>query len=128
MTTLAQARQLMADALTAVDGIERVEASSARALVRAGHGWVNVGAASPSRFGGVNNVPLTAVVVLGADKGSADEALNDVLSPALTAVTKIPDLGFFNASAEPQEVPITLPNGAEGTVYALVITITVEVS
>lgn len=128
MTTLAEARQAMADLLSAVDGVERVEASSGRALLRAGHGWVNVGPVTPARFGGVCNVTLTAVVVAGADKASADEALNTLLVPCLNAVTSDPDLGFFNASAEPTELPVTLPNGAEGVLYVLTVTITTEVS
>ncbi len=126
--TLAEPRAALAAVLSSVTGVETVEAQSGKHLLRSGYGWVNVGPTTPSRFGGVCNVTLTAVIVLGSDKSQADESLNTLSVACVNAVTTAETFGAFNASADPQELPITLPNGGEGTLYVLAVTITTEVS
>ncbi len=126
--TLAEARAALAAVLSSVSGVETVEAQSGKHLLRSGYGWVNVGPVTPSRFGGVCNATLTGVIICGPDKSAADELLNTITVACLNAVTTAETFGAFNASADPQELPITLPNGGEGTLYVLAVTITTEVS
>lgn len=127
MTTLAEARQAMADALSGLAWAETVEPAPSRSLLRPKCGWVTVSEISPAAFGGVCNATLTAVLVVGsaADEAASEAAINEVAVAAFNAVTE--SLPFFDASLEPSSLNFSA-GGRDVSLYVLAITLTTEVS
>lgn len=118
---LTQARQAVADALSAIDGLN-FRPHPTVAQPRTGDGWVVVTRLEPADFA-ATTATLTAVVILGADEAKAEQLVDDLGVPMLAAVTKAPDLNPADASLVQQ----ALVAGPTGTLYALALTLTLEV-
>lgn len=123
MANIAAQRAVLASVLSAASGM-RV-AVERPTLARAGDGWVNVGKVAPSTFSAATcDCTFVAVLVLGSDERRAGELVASLSVPIVNAVTQGP-LHPDSVSLE----PATLPAGdsSPGDVYALVLTLTLEV-
>ena len=126
MTTLRQARDIVATALTSalpgtISGRPPVHAAAV------GDGWVSVRRVYPGpRFGGVLAADLEVLIVLGTDEMTAEDAVDSLAPIAVTAITTdatITALGVGNISLEPQVVVIDSPDPAQ--LFALVLAVTI---
>lgn len=120
MTTIAEARQEIADALSAIDTLN-VQPKPIR-NPRANDGWVIVSRMTPSRFGGVHMATFLVVIMLSADEVTAEARLDELSSDVLNATA---DLNTTDVVLEPAEVMV----GQQSTpLYALTLTLSMEVS
>jgi hypothetical protein len=123
VATIAEQRSLLASLLTGVGGLTvRAERPT---QPRTGDGWVNVSRVVPGLSVTSCDCTLVAVLVLGSDERKAGELIATLSVPIVNAVTRGP--------LHPSDVgiePATLPAGdsTPGDVYALILTLTVEVN
>lgn len=123
MTTLGQARELLAAALTAVDGVTEVVAHGIKAQLRPGCGWTRVTAVQPAGFR-TANATLEAYLVLGPDETSAEQQLEDLAVPLLDAASTIDELPGFGFSVEPAVMSVS----PQQSLFVVVVSLTTEVS
>lgn len=117
--TLTEAREALAAALSAVDGVT-VAARPSAAAPQPGDGWVVLSRLAPSTFTACT-ATLTAVVTLGADEALA-ETLAETYAVALLDAATTGSLNPTDVSLEPQALV-----GGTGVIYALALTLTLEV-
>jgi len=120
-TTLTEAREAVADALTALEGLN-VRARGPVKLPRTGDGWVTVGRLTPASYTACS-VTVVAVIILGADTAAAEELLDLWAVDIIDAVTTAEDLPVSDVALE----PITLVVESGATLHALTVTLTTEV-
>lgn len=123
MASINEQRALLASVLSGVSGLSvRTERPT---QARAGDGWVNVGRVAPGLPTTACDCTFTVVVVLGSDERRANEMLATLSVPIINAVTQ----GALHPSDVGLE-PATLPAGdsTPGDVFALILTLTLEVS
>ena len=89
MSTITQARELLATALSAVPGYTVSPRPSKRPSVRPGDGWITMGQITPTDFAHCN-VTLTATVAFGTDLFLAEERAEDDAMLLLEAVNSAP--------------------------------------
>lgn len=120
--TLTEARQALADALTAVDGVTLVVAHGVKAQLRPGHGWTRVLELAPTSFR-TSNATLEAYIVLDLAEVTAEAQLDALAVPLLDAAATIETLPAFNITVEPAVMNIA----QNQSLYVLVVTLTTEV-
>ena len=121
--TLAEARALLAAALTAVEGVTEVTATGFRSQLRAGYGWTRVAAVRPASFR-TSVVDLEAIVVLGQDELTAEAQLDALAVPLLDAATNILELPAAGVTVE----PVVMSTGPTSSLFVLVVSLSTEVS
>jgi hypothetical protein len=122
VSTLAEAREAVATALSTVVGVD-VRARPWRSAGKPGDGWVNVTRVVPAGFVGAY-ATLSAVVILSADDVDAEASLDVLATTLMNAVTGS-DLNPADVVLEPATVPV----GQSATpLYVLVLTLTLEVT
>lgn len=122
--TLVEARQALADVLSDLPGVGRATTHQTKKDPRNGDAWVAVRELTPSRFGGVCNVQLVGFICLGPVAQVAEERVDALAVPALNAVTE--SIACFGVKVE--TVELNLSDSPTGSVLALLITLTTEVS
>jgi hypothetical protein len=119
--TLTQAREALALALTAVDGLN-VRPRPGVKYPRPGDGWVTVGQMEPADYTRTT-VTLVAVIILGADETSAEEHMEtwavNVIDTATTADFPVSDVVLE---------PISLVIESGTALNAMTLTLTTEVA
>lgn len=122
MASITAQQTALADVLSdAFGGDVRTEpVTSPKAL----DGWVNIGKVVPGSTMTTCDCTFTAVLILGSDARKAAESLRTLPVAIIAAVTT----GALHPSDVSLE-PVTLPAGdvAPGELYALVLTLTLEV-
>lgn len=118
--TLAQAREDIATVLSGV-GAFSVRPRPIKSP-RLNDGWVVISRLTPGDFS-TCLATLTAVLILGSDEVKAEEMFESVGVQAVDALTKS-DLNCTDVSLEAQ---ILVVDGAGSSLYALAITLTMEV-
>lgn len=121
MATLTQARQALADALSAVPSVT-VRPRPGKAVPKPGDGWVTVSRIEPADFLACT-ATLAAVVVLSADEVKAEDALNDMGVALIDAVTSS-SLNTADVQLDPQAIVV---GQTASPLYAAVITVSVLV-
>ena len=91
---------------------------------RAGDGWVLIGRVTPGSTLTTFDVVLTGVLVLGSDQRAAAVLLRTLPTNVVRALTT-GELHPQDVSVEPAELPAG--EVASGPMYALIVTLTVEV-
>lgn len=120
MKTITTAREALAAALSAIDGLA-VRPRPGLKNPRPGDGWIIAGKITPAGYTDAT-VVLTAVIVLGQDQASAEDLYETWAVDALDTATKITDMPVADAAAEPGTLP------TEGApLYGFTITLTTEV-
>lgn len=122
MTTIQEARQALADAVSTLPDVTCV-ARPVPGNTRPGDGWVTVGRVAPGQFIGSRLLTLSAFVVLGSDERLADQKIDELSVPLLEAT--YPLFGI-SPSVEPQI--ITAGEAVPGNIYALALSVTIEIS
>lgn len=120
MPTVTEARQALADALSALPGVTMMlrEPRTARAL----DGWTTAGTVTPETFR-TSMAALQAVVLLSADYLTADEAY-DTLATAAVDAASTGGLGTSDVRVESGIVPV---GDQSSPMYALIVNVTMEV-
>lgn len=119
MTTLAQVRQQIADALSAATG-GTVHPKPPVHAAQQGDGWVTAPKLTPGRRFGVLSASITVVIVAGADIADADAYL-DAAGPALVQALAESDLGVHTVVVEPVQLV-----DAGGQLHALLVSCVAE--
>lgn len=96
---IADARQALADALSAVDGLA-VRPRPPVPSPRPGDGWIVVARWRPSTFR-CSDVTLQAIISLGTDTASSERLLDELAPAALDAAGAVPGLPTGDLSLEP---------------------------
>jgi hypothetical protein len=112
-------RQAVADALNTVAGLN--VSARPKTAVRGLDGWVTVGRVTPSTFT-LCMATFTAVVLLAADELAAETLIESLTVPCINALTAA--LNTADVSVEPATV---LVGNQSSPMYALTITLTLEV-
>lgn len=120
--TLAQARETLAAALSAVEGIETVAAHGAKVQLRPMVGWTRVLSVAPAGFR-TSRAVLEAYIVLGPTELDAEQQLDSLAVTLLDVAASIEDLPAANVAVEPA-VMATSPSTS---LPVLVVTLTTEV-
>lgn len=123
---LTDARMAVAEALNGIEGL-RVTARPVKGNLRPNDGWVTVNTVSPGEYlGGAVLAVLNAYVSLGADEKKADEQVDELSAQILYAIINSNDIFAYDLSIQPQA--IIAGEGVPGQVFALALTLTVELS
>lgn len=123
MASIAQQQDAIAAAITALGTFSvRLEPP---AQAKAGDGWVNVGRVVPGSTMTTCDCTFVVVLIVGADARQASRQIRTLPVQLVNAVTASPTLHPDGVTVE----PATLPAGdvAPGELYALVLTLTLEV-
>jgi len=119
---LAEARDALAAAVSTLDDVTCV-AHPIPGNLRVGDAFVTVGRCRPGQFLGSVTQALSAYVVLGSDEALADTKVDELTVPLLMCVQ---DLYAADVSVEPQQIIVSGP--VPGTVFALALSITLDLS
>lgn len=126
MTTLAQVRQQIADALSAATG-GTVHPKPPVHAAQQGDGWVTAPNLVPgNRFGAAYDIDVTTVIVAGPDVGAADTYLDDIglaLVDALTVADTSPAVPVHSVRVEPVQL-----TDSGGSLHVLLVSCTVELT
>lgn len=123
MTTLTQARTALAAALSTVAGVT-VHSRGAVPDPRHGDGWVTVGPATDGQMWRSADVKLSAIVVVGPDEATAEQAIDDLTIPLLLA-SDLDDVPTSDRTVQPQLVTVGT-NAAP--LYALIVSVSVQIT
>lgn len=121
MTSLAQARQAVATALSGVSGLT-VQPSPTVRSHRAGDGWVTAGRMTPADFSRCM-VQLSAVVLLSPDEVKAEALLDELAVSMIDAVTSA-TIPTSDVALEPTSL---LVGNDSSPMYGAVLTLSTEV-
>jgi hypothetical protein len=124
VATISEQRAAIAAAISPAAGMSvRTERPG---IARAGDGWVNLTRVAPSAFANTTcDATFTVVLVLGADERRAVELAATLSVPVINAVTT----GALHPDGVAIETAV-IPAGdsAPGDLYALILTLTLEVA
>jgi hypothetical protein len=123
VTTIAEVRTQLADALSALDGFD-VLARDAGRNPKPLAGFVVLGPMEPTGFGGVVKATVTAVIYLGPDRKRADELLEE-WGPVVVRTVSVLDLGAVSVQLNPEQLLVGDP--PVSSAYAVTVSLSVEV-
>lgn len=122
MASIAQQQDAVAAAVTAL-GTFTVR-SEPPVQAKAGDGWVNIGQVTPGSTLTTCDCTFVVVLIIGSDARQAAKQLRTLPVQLVNAVTTGP-LHPDGVTVEPAELPAG--DVAPGSLYALVLTLTLEV-
>lgn len=120
MTTIAEARQSLADAVSTLPDVTCTPYVVPGNL-RPGDAWVTVGRTEPGQFLRSNAVVLSATVCLGSDEPSAERLIDAWTIPLIDCTNPLLASGVF---AEPQ----VMTAADSGSIYVLALSVTLDLS
>lgn len=124
MATISQQRVALADAVSHAAGM-RVSVDRPT-IARQGAGWVNLNRVVPSPFSVATcDATFAVVLTLGSDERRANE-LASTLSVAVVNAVTTGALHPSDVSVEPAVIPVG--DATAGDMYALILTLTLEVA
>lgn len=122
MSTIAQTRQIVADAVSGLDGITCTPRPVAN-NVRAGDAWVTVGRTTPYDFTESLTV-FTVVLVLGSDAKRAEARVEELSLPLIDLLTT----GLSGTDVAVEPLRLIAGEGVTQSMYALAGTVSLLVS
>lgn len=121
---MALARAAIAEAVNTVPDVLIAPRGSRTSTHLMNDGWVDVRRLAPAGYTTCEAI-FEVTIVLGNDEHAAQDRFEEIATAAIDALTKAPDLYVSDVSVEPVQL---VPTNGTGSIYALSINLSMEVS